>query len=52
MAAAAVKAHRTAMLGYLQAVAVQLEFVQPVVAGGNAFGGHGAAGLDKAERHP
>jgi hypothetical protein len=49
MTAAAVEAHRPAMLDDLQAVAVKLGFVQPVVAGGHALGRHRAAGLDEAE---
>jgi hypothetical protein len=49
MAAAAVEAHGTAVLGYLQAIAVQLRLMQPPVAGGHFLGADWAAGLDEAE---
>jgi hypothetical protein len=51
MTAAAVEVHRSAMLGNLQAVAVQLGFVQPVVAGGHALGCYGAARLYELDEH-
>jgi len=39
----------SAMLGILQAVAIEFGFMQPVVAGGHALGCRGPAGLDEAE---
>jgi len=52
MAAAAVEAHCVAVLVDLQAVAIELRFMQPAVAGGHRLGEDGATGLDEAEfRH-
>jgi len=49
MPAAAVEAHHAAFLGNLQAVAVQLGLVQPVVASWHGLGGHGVARRDEME---
>src|SRR5262249_55958873 len=49
MAAAAVEAHRGAVLDHLQAIALQLRLVDPAVAGRHILGRHGAAGLDEAD---
>src|SRR5262249_728088 len=49
MAAAAVEAHRGAVLDHLQAIALQLRLVDPAVAGRPILGRHGAAGLGEAD---
>jgi len=49
MATAAVETHHSAMLGNLQAIAIEFRFMQPAVAGGHLLGADWTAGLDEAE---
>ena len=51
IAAPAVEPHTAALLDDLEPIAVQLRFVQPCVASGQSFGGHGIAGRDKTRTY-